>query len=50
MYYIRMDYLESLQGDRGHIEFKRKFNDNSKEIECFKIFKETGYLPRYCPE
>jgi len=50
MYYIRMDYLQALQGDRAHIEFKRKFNENSIEIECFKIFADTGYLPMYCPK
>jgi len=49
MYYIRMDYLQALQGDRAHIEFKRKFKPNSLEMECYEIFRETGYLPMYCP-
>ena len=49
MYYIHSDYQESLQGDRAHIEFKKKFNENSKEIECYEIFQQTGYLPKYCP-
>ncbi len=49
MYYIRQDYQESLKGDRAHIEFKRKFQANSVEMECLKIFQETGFLPKYCP-
>jgi hypothetical protein len=44
-----MDYLESLKGDRAHIEFKRKFHESSIEIECYEIFQQTGYLPKYCP-
>jgi len=49
MYYIRMDYLEALQGDKAHIEFKRKFKPNSLEMECYAIFTSTGFLPTYCP-
>jgi hypothetical protein len=48
MYYINQDYQRSLMGDKSHIEFKKKFHENSKEIECFRIFQETGYLPHYC--
>jgi hypothetical protein len=44
-----MDYLEALQGDKAHIEFKRKFKPNSLEMECYAIFTSTGYLPTYCP-
>ena len=49
LYYIQQDYQRSLMGDKSHIEFKRKFHANSKEIECFEIFQQTGYLPMYCP-
>jgi hypothetical protein len=48
MYYVHMDYLQSRQEDRGIVEFKKKFQDNSREIECYKIFRETGYLPKFC--
>jgi hypothetical protein len=44
-----MDYQQSLMGDKAHIEFKKKFQNNSIEMECFKIFQETGLLPKYCP-
>lgn len=49
MYYIRDDYEKRKMDDPWYIEFKKKFNDNGKEIECYKIFRETGYLPKYCP-
>ena len=48
MYYIDQDYKKSLEGDPAIIRFKQKFEINSKEIECLKIFHETGYLPKYC--
>ena len=50
MYYIDQDYKKSLEGDPAIIRFREKFQVNSAEIECYKIFKETGYLPRYCPK
>jgi hypothetical protein len=50
MYYIDQDYKKSLEGDPAIIRFKEKFQVNSAEIECYKIFRETGYLPRYCPK
>jgi len=49
MYYIREDYRQSREYEPWCIEFKKKFSENGKEIECYKIFRETGYLPRYCP-
>jgi len=49
MYYIRDDYEKRRLDDPWYIEFRKKFNEDGKEIECYKIFRETGYLPKYCP-
>ena len=48
MYYIRQDYLNRREDEGWYIEFKKNFMDDGKEIECYKMFKQTGYLPRYC--
>ena len=48
MYYINLDYQKSKVEEPWHIEFKKKFKDNSQEFECYKIFRETGYSPSYC--
>lgn len=49
MWYIREDYLRSREEEPWYIEFRKKFDENGKEIECYKIFRETGYLPKFCP-
>jgi len=48
MYYINWDYQKNKVEEQWHIEFMKKFKPNSKEYECYKIFQETGYSPRYC--
>ena len=50
MFYIRQDYLYRRQEELWHIEFKKNFLEDGKELECYKIFRQTGYLPRYCKE
>ena len=42
MYQIHLWTEERKREERWYIEFHRKFEENSKEIECYKIFRETG--------
>jgi hypothetical protein len=48
MYYINWDYQKNKTDEQWHIEFMKKFKHNSQEYECYKIFQETGYSPKYC--
>jgi len=49
MYQIHIWTEERRREEKWHIEFQRKFHPNSQEMECYEIFKQTGYLPKYCP-
>ena len=48
MVYIRQDYLTRREDEGWYIEFKKNFMNDGKEVECYKMFRQTGYLPRYC--
>jgi hypothetical protein len=48
MFYIRQDYLARREDEGWYIEFKKNFMNDGKEVECYKMFRQTGYLPRYC--
>ena len=48
MFYIRQDYLTRREDEGWYIEFKKNFMNDGKEVECYKMFRQTGYLPRYC--
>jgi len=50
MFYIRQDYLKKREQESWHIEFKKNFLEDDKLIECYVMFKQTGYLPKYCKE
>jgi hypothetical protein len=32
------------------IEFRKRFYSDTKTLECFQIFKETGFVPKYCKD
>jgi hypothetical protein len=48
MYAIHAMYLEGREEEPWYIEFKKLYLDNGQEIECYKIFRNTGYLPKFC--
>ena len=50
MYQIHIWTEERKKEELWYIKFHRTFEDNPKELECFKIFRETGYLPKFCKD
>ena len=50
MYQIHLWTEERKKEERWYIKFHKTFEENPKELECFKIFRETGYLPKFCKD
>jgi hypothetical protein len=48
MYAVHIMYITNREYEPWYIEFKKMYGDNSQEIECYKIFRDTGYLPKFC--
>jgi len=45
---IHQDYLKRREGQAWYKEFKEKHKQNSKEWECFKTYRDTGYVLSDC--
>jgi hypothetical protein len=48
MYGIHLNYQEKKKLNFQNSEFHRKYESDEKAIECWKEYKLTGFLPRYC--
>jgi hypothetical protein len=46
MYQIHIWYLIKRHEEEATSEFNKKFFSSNEE--CILIFKQTGYIPRYC--
>ena len=48
MYAIHTDYEKKRLDEKFSKEQFAKTFANKKELECWLIYRDTGYLPRYC--
>jgi len=48
MYAIHTDYEKKRLDEKFSKEQFEKTFANKKELECWLIYRDTGYLPRYC--
>jgi len=47
MYEINVDYKSKKKQQDWDIEFRKHYYDDAT-IECERIFRKTGYWPKYC--
>ena len=47
MYEINQDYKSKKKEQQWDIEFRKHYYDDTT-IECERIFRKTGYWPKYC--
>jgi hypothetical protein len=47
MYEINQDYKSRKKEQEWDIEFRKHYFDDTT-IECERIFRKTGYWPKYC--
>ena len=50
MYEINLDYKSKKNGQEWHIMFLKHYYEDSTNVECEHIFRQTGYWPKYCKE